>query len=299
MTVDPSVVPGLLFLLAELAALAAVGYVVVRVGAARDRRPGRAGAGSRRRTGYLGRRSQSHYVCAAGDARGLSRAGYSCWRWRPSWSGAAPEAIRPRLRVAAAILRLRLWRSFGSALASQADVDSTHTRFTLGCPHRYVRADSHRSCPGTRASPAPYHYGVDMLVGLLAPPFGPDLAFMMEMSGRLRLDEPHALVVITALHAARVRIRRACHGRTAVAHGRRMGPLERRADRRSGGSCPRGPPGRRSPRFADGHLLAGRRVALFMLCWPTSRSPHSRCRTRWRSLCSRAPLTPDAARGSP
>ena len=30
MTVDPSVVPGLLFLLAEFAALAAVGYVVVR-----------------------------------------------------------------------------------------------------------------------------------------------------------------------------------------------------------------------------------------------------------------------------
>ena len=31
MTVDPSVVPGLLFLLAELVALAAVGYVIVRV----------------------------------------------------------------------------------------------------------------------------------------------------------------------------------------------------------------------------------------------------------------------------
>ena len=31
MTVDPSVVPGLLFLLAELVALAAIGYVIVRV----------------------------------------------------------------------------------------------------------------------------------------------------------------------------------------------------------------------------------------------------------------------------
>ncbi|MCY4110001.1 MAG: hypothetical protein OXG11_13360, partial [Chloroflexi bacterium] len=31
MTVDPSIVPGLLFLLAELAALAGVGYVIVRV----------------------------------------------------------------------------------------------------------------------------------------------------------------------------------------------------------------------------------------------------------------------------
>ena len=31
MTVDPSVIPGLLFLLAELVALAGVGYVIVRV----------------------------------------------------------------------------------------------------------------------------------------------------------------------------------------------------------------------------------------------------------------------------
>ena len=31
MTVDPSVVPGLLFLLAELVAIAGIGYVIVRV----------------------------------------------------------------------------------------------------------------------------------------------------------------------------------------------------------------------------------------------------------------------------
>ena len=56
MTVDPSAVPGLLFLLAELVALAAVGYVIVRVALREtdDRRC--AGAGPGRRTGDLGRR---------------------------------------------------------------------------------------------------------------------------------------------------------------------------------------------------------------------------------------------------
>ena len=42
---------------------------------------------------------------------------------------------------------------------------------------------SRPSCPGTRARRLPYHYGVDLLVGLLAPPTGPDLAFMMELMG--------------------------------------------------------------------------------------------------------------------
>ena len=36
LTVDPAVLPGLLLLLAELAALAAVGYVVVRVALRQD-----------------------------------------------------------------------------------------------------------------------------------------------------------------------------------------------------------------------------------------------------------------------
>ena len=31
--------------------------------------------------------------------------------------------------------------------------------------------------------PVPYHYGVDMVIGLLAPPFGPDLAFTTELLG--------------------------------------------------------------------------------------------------------------------
>ena len=100
MTVDPSVVPELLFLLAELVALAAVGYVVVRTALREtDDRvalaqglvvgpaiwgvivnlvmyviPGRAGA-------------------IAGWIFVLTLAGVLIWR--------APESIRPRLRIAA------------------------------------------------------------------------------------------------------------------------------------------------------------------------------------------------------
>ncbi len=35
--------------------------------------------------------------------------------------------------------------------------------------------------PWNPGQPAPYHYGIDMLVGLLAPPAGPDLAFVNEL----------------------------------------------------------------------------------------------------------------------
>lgn len=35
--------------------------------------------------------------------------------------------------------------------------------------------------PWNPGQPAPYHYGVDMLIGLLTPPFGPDLAFVTEL----------------------------------------------------------------------------------------------------------------------
>ena len=37
--------------------------------------------------------------------------------------------------------------------------------------------------PWNPSQPAPYHYGIDMLVGLLAPPAGPDLAFVNELLG--------------------------------------------------------------------------------------------------------------------
>ena len=181
MTVDPSVVPGLLFLLAEFVALAGIGYVVVRAALREtDDRialaqglvvgpaiwgvvvnlvmyavPGRAGA-------------------VAGWVFVLALAAVLIWR--------APKPLRPRLRVAAGFA-LAAVALFWLALAS---------RQMLGIPNTYIRVGLSASIreggfppefpwnPGTHA---PYHYGVNLLTGLLAPPSGPDLAFLEELLG--------------------------------------------------------------------------------------------------------------------
>ena len=179
MTVDPSVVPGLLFLLAELTVLAAVGYVIVRVALREtDDRvalaqglvvgpaiwgvvvnlvmyaiPGMAGA-------------------VAGWIFVLALAAVLVWR--------ASQSIRPRLRTAAgfALITLAL---FWIALASRQMVGIPNTALHLGLAVSIRTGTFPPELPWNPGTPAPYHYGVYMLNGLLAPPSGPDLAFVEEL----------------------------------------------------------------------------------------------------------------------
>ena len=195
MTVDPSVVPGLLFLLAELVALAAVGYVVVRVALGEtDNRvalaqglvvgpaiwgvvvnlvmyalPGMPGA-------------------VAGWIFVLALAAVLIWR--------APKPVRPRLRTAAAFSVAAL-ALFWVALASRQT-------WIPGIPIHLGLSASIRAggfppeLPWNPGAPAPYHHGVDLLIGLLAPPFGPDLSFVKELMGAYAWMSL-VLVVVTAL----------------------------------------------------------------------------------------------------
>ncbi len=181
MTVDPSVVPGLLFLLAELVALAGVGYVIVRAALREtDDRvalaqglvvgpaiwgvvvnlvmyalPGRAGA----IVGWI-------FV--------LALAAVLVWR--------APKPVRPRLRTAAgfAIAALAL---FWIALASRQLLTIMDKRIHLGLSASIRAGLFPPELPWNPGTPAPYHYGIDILNGLLAPPSGPDLAFVQELLG--------------------------------------------------------------------------------------------------------------------
>ena len=153
MTIDPTIVPGLLLLLAEFVALAAVGYVIVRVALRRDRRPGCAGAGPSRRTGDLGRHRQPRNVRSPGTRRsyrGLDiRAG----------AGRSPDLACPRAGSAAAahgggVLRRRFGALLGRA-RQQADMDTWYTDSPGAVRIDPGRADFHPSCPGIRASPPP------------------------------------------------------------------------------------------------------------------------------------------------
>ena len=196
MTVDPAVVPGFLLLLAELAALAAVGYIVVRVvlRQADDRAalaqglvvgpalwglivnfvlyavPGLAGA-------------------AVGWGITLALGAVLAWR--------APDRIRPRPRVAAGIGVAAL-TLFWVALASRQLLTIPDVANHMGLSAS-IRAGAFP--PAFFWTPeflAPYHYGQDLLAGLLAPPVGPDLAFTTELLGAYGWAS-FVLVVVTAL----------------------------------------------------------------------------------------------------
>ena len=196
MTVDPAVMPGLLLLAAELAALAAVGFVVVRVvlrqaddWAALAQGlvvglalwglivnfvlyavPGLAGA----LVGWI-------IVLAAGA--GLA------WRARGS------IAPRPRVVAGFAVAILAL---FWMMLASRQLLTFPDPHIHLGLSAS-IRAGAYPPVlPWSPEVRAPYHYGEDILRGLLMPPFGPDLAFLEELLSAY-YKVCLVLVVVTAL----------------------------------------------------------------------------------------------------
>ena len=196
MTVDPSVVPGLLFLLAELVALAGVGYVIVRT--ALREKDDRVALAQGLVVGPAIWGVVVNLVmyvlpglpgAVAGWIFVLALAAVLVWH--------SSKLVRPRL-LTAAIFALVALALFWIALAS---------RQTLGIPEAPIHiglAASIREgafppeipyAPGVRA---PYHYGAYLLNGLLAPPSGPNLAFSEELLGAYAWMSL-LLVVVTAL----------------------------------------------------------------------------------------------------
>ncbi|MCY4112934.1 MAG: hypothetical protein OXG33_03200 [Chloroflexi bacterium] len=196
MIVDPAVIPGVLLLAAELAALAAVGYVVVRVAL---------------------RQADERAALAQGLVVGLALWGLITnfvLYVVPGLAGAAvgwgvtlvlgavlarraPQSIRPRPRVVAvfvlAVLAL-LWLT----LASRQLFESPDPTLHLGLS-AWIRAGGFPpEAPWNPGSPVRYHHAVDLLVGLLTPPIGPDLAFVQELLGAYAWTA-FALVVVTGL----------------------------------------------------------------------------------------------------
>ncbi len=196
MTVDPTVLPGLLLLAAELVALAAVGYVVVRV--ALRQADERAALAQGLVVGLALWGLIVNFILyavpgLAGAAVGwgvvLTLGAVLAWR--------SPDRIRPRPRMVAgftvAVLAL-LWVALASRQA--LSIPDPHTQLGLAAS---IRAGGFPPelfwNPGT---PAPYHHGVSLLVGLLMPPVGPDLAFVMELLGAYAWMS-FALVIVTLL----------------------------------------------------------------------------------------------------
>ena len=70
---------------------------------------------------------------------------------------------------------------FWVVLASRQTLSIPDANIHLGLASYFQAGGYPPTLPWNPGQPASYHFGVDMLIGLLAPPFGPDLAFATEL----------------------------------------------------------------------------------------------------------------------
>ena len=173
-------VPGLLLLFLELLALAVVGFVVARVGL---------------------RQRNDLVALAQGMVIGLALWGLSInfvLRVVPGLTGTvftwlvvlaagawiarrAAVPLRVPIGTVAGFMAAALGL-FWIALASRqvlGEPDLIHLQLAAS-----IRAGEWPpAIPWNPGVPVPYHYGIDVLIGLLTPPFGPDAAFTTEIIG--------------------------------------------------------------------------------------------------------------------
>ena len=196
MTVDPSVIPGLLILAAELLALATAGYIVARVGL---------------------RQADDRLALAHGLLIGPALWGLlanfllhlfpgmvgalSAWFvvivlsaglvWRTK------ARVMPRLRTAVTLATAGSAVYFVALAARQLwGITEPHTH--LGLAARVHYGGWPLVFPWTPDQPFIYHYGIDLLVGLLTPQNGPTLAFTIELLDAY-IWTSYALVVVVTL----------------------------------------------------------------------------------------------------
>jgi len=195
MTVDPGVVPGLLLLAAKLLTLAGVGYVMARV---------------------VLRQTDDGMALAQGLVIGPALWGLLVNFMLPVLPGRSgalagwivilvvgiglacrtPRALRlsPRRCVGFAAAALAV---FWAALAVRQMLplpDMIHVALAASIQ----AGGSPSEMPWNPGLSVPYHYGPQLLTGLLAPPVGPDLAFTIEVLGAF-VWMALAMIVGTAL----------------------------------------------------------------------------------------------------
>ena len=181
MTIDPDVIPGLLILAAQFLALAAVGFIVVRV--ALRQTDGQLALAQGLVVGPALWGLTVNFALHLWPGRGGALAGWIivlALGAGLAWRDPRPLRLPPRKLAGFALAGAAI---FWVALAS---------RQLLIIPDEVI----HTTLPATiRAGGWPptlswnpdlslaYHHGVDLLIGLLTPPLGPDLAFTTELVG--------------------------------------------------------------------------------------------------------------------
>ena len=181
MTVDPAVIPGLLLLALELSALAAVGYVVARVALRQTDDLLALAQGMVIGPAIWGLTANFLMYPVPGLAGALATwvvvlalAAVLAWR--------SPTVLRLPARTSAGFGAAALalfWVVLAGRQMLAIPDDSNH--LTLAAQFR--ASGWPPAFAWNPDVPAAYHHGLDLLVGLLAPPFGPDLALTTEVMG--------------------------------------------------------------------------------------------------------------------
>ena len=181
MTFDPPAVTGLLLLALKLLALAAVGFVFVRVVLRHEHDWSALAQGLVVGPALWGLTVNfvlflvpatvgvvAVWIVTLALGAGLA------WRF--------PKTLRLPQRTIAGFATV-VFVLFWIGLASRQLLAIPDPTIHLGLAASIQAGGWPPTLPWNPANPIPYHYGVDLLIALLAPPFGPDLALITELLG--------------------------------------------------------------------------------------------------------------------
>ena len=179
MSVDPEIIPGLLILAAELLALAAVGFVVARV-ALRQTDDGLALAQGLIVGPALWGLTVNLLLYAIPGLAGVLTGWAAILLLGAGLAWRASHPLRPRLRTVAGFTVAAL-ALFWVVLASRQLVGVPDAHLHLGLTASIQAGGHPPTFPWNPGLPTAYHYGANLLTGLLAPPIGPDTGFTIEI----------------------------------------------------------------------------------------------------------------------
>ena len=179
MTVDPTVLPGLLLLALELLVLAAVGVVVARVALRQSNGLLALAQGMVIGPALWGLIVNFVLHLLPGMAGALAAWGVTlALAAALAWRAPARLQLAPRTVAGFAAAALAL---FWVVLASRQLMSIVDAYLHLGLAASIRAGGYPPAFPWHPGLPAPYHYGADLLMALLAPPVGPDPAFTTEI----------------------------------------------------------------------------------------------------------------------
>ena len=179
MTVDPTVLPGLILLAVELLVLAAVGVVVARVALRQSNGLLALAQGMVIGPALWGLIVNFVLHLLPGLAGALAAWGVTLALAAVlAWRAPARLQLAPRTVAGFAAAALAL---FWVVLASRQLMSIVDAYLHLGLAASIRAGGYPPAFPWHPGLPAPYHYGADLLMALLAPPVGPDPAFTTEI----------------------------------------------------------------------------------------------------------------------